>query len=157
VLVCICAQARSPVEFFAKRGLLVVDVLHHYNFGGPCPPIDGHGQTCVGDAPHFDVTQAKHKNEPKKVKLKDARATCEPRLRYHVGLREKVGWGFGGLGEGWFEARPGLPGRRNNDQRLRNKKSTMVKSGSHTMQRWERKKMGEGSIACFRAAKGLQF
>lgn len=94
------------MEFFAKRGLLVVDVLQHYSFGGPCPPIDGRDQTCVGDAPHFDVTQAKHKNEPKKAKLKYARATCEPRLRYRVtvGLREKVGWRFGG--KGWFEARP---------------------------------------------------
>ena len=104
----------------------------------------------MGDAPHFDVTQAKHKNEPKKAKLKYARATCEPRLRYHVGFAGKSGSGF--WGRGWLEARPRLPGRRKNDQRLRNKKKyTMVKSGSHTMRGWERKKMGEGSIACFRA------
>ena len=59
----------------------------------------------MGDAPHFDATQAKHKKEPKKVKLKSARATCEPRLRYHVGFAGKSG--FGGLFEGGNSLEPG--------------------------------------------------
>ena len=50
----------------------------------------------MGDAPHFDATQAKHKKEPKKVKLKCARHLRTTfTVQYHEALREKVGWGFG--------------------------------------------------------------
>jgi hypothetical protein len=69
LLVCVCAQARSLVESFAERGLLVVDVcITALQPRRALSTVDGHGQTCVGDASHFDVTEAKHKNEPKKAK-----------------------------------------------------------------------------------------
>jgi hypothetical protein len=58
-------------------------------------------------------------------------------------------------GRGWFEPRPGLPERRKNGHRQRNKNSTMGKSGNYTTQRWERKKMGEGSDCVFSGGKRI--